>query len=180
MRMRTAAPAGLEQNRVRWTPADRLPMRTTERSRGTGALLVGLALPPGVLAAADLPRLLARGDAGGVALFAVLLLVFGAGTLWGAHLLWYQRTVVIDESAVRIEVRDLRGSAVRTTPLREYRTIARLETQQHVLKYSTLVLLGADSRLSVVLAVVPRGSSALPALGEHFARLLRLPQAALE
>lgn len=172
MRMRTAAPGWLEENRVRWTPVDRLPMQTIERSRGTGALLVGLALPPGLLAAADLPRLLARGDAGGALLFAVLLLVFGVGTLWGAHLLWYEKTTVLDAASVRIEVRSLRGRACFATPLHAYRAIAQLDTQVQLWKYSTLVLLSPDPRLSVILAVVPRGSRALGALHGHFARLL--------
>lgn len=152
-------------------------MRATEVSRGTGAMLVGLALPPAVLTAADLPKLFSRGDVGGVALFCLLLAVFSVGALWGAHLLWYQRTVVIDESSVRIQVRDLRGGAAHTTPLHEYRSIVQLETQQQLWKYSALVLLASDSRRSVVLAMVPRGSSALPALRTHFARLLRLPLA---
>src|SRR5262245_4762944 len=113
-----AARGFLDENQIRWTPPDRLPMQTTELSRGTGALLVGLALPPGVLAAADLPQLLARGDAGGVVLFAGLLLVFGLGAVWGTHLLWYRKTVVLDEASVRIEVRGLRGRSALTTPLR--------------------------------------------------------------
>ena len=174
--MRDEAPRYLAENRVRWTPADRLPMQTTELSRGTGALLVGLALPPGVLAAADLPRLFARGDAGGAALFALLLLIFTLGTFWGAHLLWYRKIVVLDEASVRIEIRTLRGSSAHTTPLRQYRAIAQLETQQQLWKYSMLVLLAADSRLSVVLAIVPSGSKALEALRAHFARLLRMPE----
>ena len=175
MRMRAAAPGSLEENRIRWTPADRLPMQATERSRGAGALLIGLALPPGVLAAADLPSLIARGDAGGTALFCLLLLVFTLGTLWGAHLLWYQKTIVIDESAVRIDVRSLLGHRARMLPLRSYRALAQLETELHLLRYSTLVLIAPDSRFSVVLAIVPRGSRALSELGEHFAALLRLP-----
>jgi hypothetical protein len=175
MQMRSGASALFAENRIRWTPPDRLPMQATELARGTGALLLGLALPPGVLAVADLPKLVARGDAGGAALFVVLLLVFLLGTLWGAHLLWYRKTVVLDEASVRVEIRTLRGTAEITAPLRQYRSIAQLETQQQLWKYSALVLLAADSRLSVVLAVVPRGSSALAALREHFARLLRLP-----
>jgi hypothetical protein len=176
MRMRAAAPEFLDQNRIRWEPPDRLPMQTIERSSGSGALLLGLALPPGVLAVADLRGLLARGDAGGVLLFALLLLVFAFGTLWGAHLLWYRKTIVIDASSVRIDVRTLRGTAARAVPLREYRAIATLETREYLGKQSVLVLLAADGRASVPLASVPAGSSALPALREHFAKLLRVPQ----
>src|SRR5262245_44624633 len=171
MRM-PAAPGFLGQNLIRWTPADRLPMQTTEQSRGTGALLVGLAIPPGVLAAADLPRLVSRGDASGVVLFSVLLVVFTVGTLWGAHLLWHQKTIHVDAQEVRIEVRSLAGSSAHATPLRAYRAIAQLDTQLHFLRYSELVLLSTDARSSIVLARVPRGSGALSPLHEHFVRLL--------
>jgi hypothetical protein len=172
MRMLPAGPGFLAQNLIRWTPADRLPMQTTEQSRGTGALLVGLAIPPGVLAASDLPRLLSRGDASGVLLFSVLLVVFTVGTLWGAHLLWRQKTIRVDAQQVRIEERTLGGSSAHATPLHAYRAIAQLDTQLHLLRYSELVLLCTDARSSVVLARVPRGSRALAELHDHFARLL--------
>jgi hypothetical protein len=161
-------------NRVRWTPEDRLPMQTIEVARGTGALFVMLALFLVGITAAGLPELAARGETGGVALFCGLIVLFALGGLWGLHLLWYRKRVVIDDRSVRIEIRTLRGTAVRTTPLRQYGAIVQMDSQVRWWKYSILLLPDPDRRFSVCLAMTERDSPALPELQAHFEKLLGL------
>lgn len=114
------------------------------------------------------------GDTEGILVLSGFCLVTAALTLWGLHMAWYKKTVRIDEREVLVQIRTLWGTTSRTTPLETYEAVVQMDSRLQWWKFSCLLLPDPDPRFSVCLAMTPRGSSALPELHDHFAKLLEL------
>ena len=161
-------------NRVRWSPNDRLPMQSVDTTRVSGAFALGLGLALCAWLIWLLPQVVEKRDADGVVVLALFGLADVVLILWGLHLLRYKKIVWIDDLAVRVELRTLRGTRVKTSPLAGYEAVVQMDSRIQWWRFSSLLLPDPDPRFSVCLAMTPRGSRDLPELHEHFARLLQL------
>lgn len=164
----------MKGNRVRWSPDDRLPMQSVATTRLSGAFALGLSLALITWLIWLIPRVIVDRNVEGLGVLSVFCLVATAVLLWGLHLLWYKKLVRIDDSSVRVEVRTLRGTSVRTAPLASYEAVVQMDSRLQWWRFSSLLLPDPDPRFSVCLAITRRGSTALPLLHDHFSRLLRL------
>ena len=164
----------MNSNRVRWFPADHLPMQSvaTTRLSGVFALAWGLALT-GLLVWL-LPDAIGDGDTEGVVVLSGFGLAAIGLALWGLHQVWYKKTTLIDDQSVHIRIRTLRGTSERSLPLARYGAIVQMDSRLQWWKFSSLVLPDPDPRFTVCLALTRRGSRDLPELRDHFAKLLQL------
>ena len=144
----------------------------TTRLSGAFALGIGLALIAWLVWL--LPQVIRERDTGGIVVLSGFCLAAGALVVCGLNWIWYRKTVVIDDRSVRIQIRTLRGTRERTAPVARYEAVVQMDSRIQWWRFSSLVLPDPDPDLSVCVAMTARGSPELPALHDHFAKLLRL------